>query len=589
MAPGVKKQRERELPALVGPLVVWRHRLELHGMPHVLELISAFMDFSTQFASLSEAAEIGSLRLLERIALHDERRYQREQRSPLRIKSYKQQRFSSAMDVAIRRNDLQLVQWLCRSYFPEGQLRKWLLEFAMSDIRLEILEWVTQEVLEKNALESKALNSAAVAGRLDVVEWWYANQSHEAASTSAALQAAIVGGHLNVVRFLHSKDKNAVMLLSRAVFEDVALYGHLGVLEWLWDNGFRGNTVLAMECALLRGHVDIAKFLLSRIPKGMAQPSSHRFVRAVAFSGSVELLEWIYEQAGDDFNKRLLLRDSEVLVKLPHRWRVFKWLHEHSYEFCTPGVFLGAVEAGDVDEVAWFVNRYPGVWTEALEFEPLTASAASRGRLAMIKWLHEKQVPFTTDAMDEAAANGHCDVVEWLHRHRNEGCTTKAMDGAASGGHLDILKLLHYERTEGCTTNAMDMAASHGHLHVVKFLHFNRAEGCTTQAMDSAAACGRLGIVKFLHFNRSEGCTTVAIDSALNLETLEFLHQNRTEGCTSRAFKTATIDGDLATLDWLYERKQELLDVEVLRRIARAHRLNHVDLWLNAVDEERRS
>ncbi|GAB9476981.1 hypothetical protein Gpo141_00014039 [Globisporangium polare] len=586
MALVTKRQRQSELPALVGPLAVWQHRSELQGMPHVLELISAFFDSSTSFASLSAAAETGSLRLLERIAGHDEHRWRLEGKSPLRVKSYKQQQFSSTMDVAIRRGDLQLVQWLCKAYFPQGQLRKWLLEFAMGDIRLEILDWLTQEFSESTSLEPKALSSAASTGRLDIVEWWWANQSqHTVFSTSVAFEAAIIGGHLDVVRFLHSKDKNAVTLLPGAIFEDVALYGHLDVLEWLWESGFKGSidTVLATECALLRGHVDVVKFLLPKIPVGMAQPGSHRFVRAAAFSGDVELLEWIHGKAGDDFNKSLLLRDSEALVRLHNRWGVFKWLHEHTYEFCTSEVFVGVVKMGNVDEVSWLADKYPDIWEDAVEFEPLTASAASSGNLTMIKWLHEQCVPFTADAMDEAAANGHGRVVEWLHEVRREGCTTKAMDGAATGGYLDILKLLHNERREGCTTHAMDMAASHGHLDVVKFLHFNRSEGCTTQAMDSAAACGRLDIVRLLHCNRSEGCTSMAMDSALNLETLRFLHQNRTEGCTSRAFKTAAIDGDLVVLDWLCERKKELLDVEALRRVARAHRNHHVDLWLDAV------
>lgn len=30
---------------------------------------------------------------------------------------------------------------------------------------------------------------------------------------------------------------------------------------------------------------------------------------------------------------------------------------------------------------------------------------------------------FSTKAMDLAAANGHLEVVQWLHENRNEGCT----------------------------------------------------------------------------------------------------------------------------------------------------------------------
>lgn len=40
--------------------------------------------------------------------------------------------------------------------------------------------------------------------------------------------------------------------------------------------------------------------------------------------------------------------------------------------------------------------------------------------------------------MDGAAANGHLEVVRWLHNNRLEGCTTKAMEGAALNGHWKL-------------------------------------------------------------------------------------------------------------------------------------------------------
>ncbi len=46
-------------------------------------------------------------------------------------------------------------------------------------------------------------------------------------------------------------------------------------------------------------------------------------------------------------------------------------------------------------------------------------------------------------AMDRAAANGHLEVVRWLHANRTEGCTTSAMDDAAKNGHLEVVQWLH--------------------------------------------------------------------------------------------------------------------------------------------------
>ena len=49
--------------------------------------------------------------------------------------------------------------------------------------------------------------------------------------------------------------------------------------------------------------------------------------------------------------------------------------------------------------------------------------------------------------MDKAARHGHLDVVQWLHEHRQEGCTKNAMDWAAMNGQLNVVQWLrdHYQ------------------------------------------------------------------------------------------------------------------------------------------------
>ncbi|TMW58636.1 hypothetical protein Poli38472_010195 [Pythium oligandrum] len=102
-------------------------------------------------------------------------------------------------------------------------------------------------------------------------------------------------------------------------------------------------------------------------------------------------------------------------------------------------------------------------------------------------------------AMDEAAVNGHLQVVEYLHEASSEGCTTRAMGEAAGNGNLHVVKWLHEHRTEGCTTQAMRNAAENGHFEILQFVHECRTEGCTIEAIESAARSGHLEIVQFLH------------------------------------------------------------------------------------------
>jgi hypothetical protein len=51
--------------------------------------------------------------------------------------------------------------------------------------------------------------------------------------------------------------------------------------------------------------------------------------------------------------------------------------------------------------------------------------------------------------VDNAASNGHLEVVQWLNSNRTEGCTPKAMDWAARNGHLEVVQWLHFNRIEG--------------------------------------------------------------------------------------------------------------------------------------------
>jgi hypothetical protein len=178
---------------------------------------------------------------------------------------------------------------------------------------------------------------------------------------------------------------------------------------------------------------------------------------------------------------------------------------------------------------------------------------AGLGDLEMLKWLQINgvKVKCTINTMDAAAANGHLEVVQFLHENRTEGCSTRAMNQAARNGHLNIVKWLHFNQTDVCTVHVMDQAAENSHLAVVKFLHENRTEGCPVYARDRAAANGHLEVVKFLHKNRDEGCTNKAMDRAHNLEILQWLDENRRTSFTNRAILYPTLHGDLEKLVWL--------------------------------------
>ncbi|OQR94206.1 hypothetical protein ACHHYP_01620 [Achlya hypogyna] len=165
-------------------------------------------------------------------------------------------------------------------------------------------------------------------------------------------------------------------------------------------------------------------------------------------------------------------------------------------------------------------------------YADLLNDAAGIGDLRLVELLHAAGEACTSAAMDLAAANGHIDVVCFLHEKRTEGCTAAAMDGAAGGGHLAVVAFLHTHRSEGCTTAAMDEAAANGHLEVVRFLAEHRSEGAV-DALDLASAGGYLDVVKYLHSLGSISCTTAALDGAASnghTDVVHFLLEHRAEG-----------------------------------------------------------
>ncbi|CAH0478204.1 unnamed protein product [Peronospora belbahrii] len=143
---------------------------------------------------------------------------------------------------------------------------------------------------------------------------------------------------------------------------------------------------------------------------------------------------------------------------------VVKWLHEHTNPSSTHVFFVTLEEA------------------------------SKNGDLTMVKWLCEVRGEQSSCASVLAASKRHLDMLEWLRGNNFDRYPLASMDDAAANGHLNVLKWMQLNAGYA-TVAAMDMAASNGHITVVEWLHQKRKEGCTTSAMNSAAANGHLEIV----------------------------------------------------------------------------------------------
>lgn len=70
-------------------------------------------------------------------------------------------------------------------------------------------------------------------------------------------------------------------------------------------------------------------------------------------------------------------------------------------------------------------------------------TVASHGYLDLIK--ENTGLFFTKFAIDNAARNGHLEVIKFIYEFRTEGCIYLAMNCAMGGGHLKVVKHLYID------------------------------------------------------------------------------------------------------------------------------------------------
>ncbi|EGG24314.1 hypothetical protein DFA_06464 [Cavenderia fasciculata] len=188
-------------------------------------------------------------------------------------------------------------------------------------------------------------------------------------------------------------------------------------------------------------------------------------------------------------------------------------------------------------------------------------TALEGGFLDTIEFLHSNNQQFPDNPLAHAAEKGHLKIVQFLTTQRpTENSTTYSMDNAAKNGHFEVVQYLDQNRTEGCTTNAMDEAAKNGHFEIVMYLDQHRSEGCTTNAMDNASLNGHLSIVEYLDQHRSEGCTQKALNNASengHLPIVKYLCQHRSEGDIRSARNISKTKVDASLFHYLCQEIQK--------------------------------
>lgn len=179
-------------------------------------------------------------------------------------------------------------------------------------------------------------------------------------------------------------------------------------------------------------------------------------------------------------------------------------------------------------------------------------------------------------------------MLQFLHELDNddgiEVCTTDAMNTAAADGHLDIVKWLHENRSEGCTTVALTYAATYGHHEVIKWLFAHTDEGYHACAFNDSASHGDLAMLELLLTKFEDIYDCDGTGSGVGIPQGGF--QNWEDDpwnwghIGDYTFECAIVGNHVEVVEWLCEKFPRLIDVENLRDQAESNQRWGILRWL---------
>jgi len=186
-----------------------------------------------------------------------------------------------------------------------------------------------------------------------------------------------------------------------------------------------------------------------------------------------------------------------------------------------------AARMGNIEVLRWLLTEYD---TESI-LGKAVEEAAAFGHLDVIEWLHEnffERTFWSGDGITKAVANNHLETAQWLAANT----TSRACDGNVSSiaefGSIEMVKWL---KTTGAraTIPAITIAAKHGHLDAIQLMVRLWDLSVTMASIDSSATAGHLDVAKWLHDNGAS-CSADAVNGAAangHLHVLEWLHKKK--------------------------------------------------------------
>jgi hypothetical protein len=150
-------------------------------------------------------------------------------------------------------------------------------------------------------------------------------------------------------------------------------------------------------------------------------------------------------------------------------------------------------------EFAW-ENRslWPRDWKDETYF---CSRVARTNKLELLKWAREeKKCKWNISTIEVAAFIGNLEMVNYCVANE---CPidkrARACENAAENGHLEVLKYLREEAKAPWIWTTASSAARNGHLHILEYLVERKYNEYISYACERAAVNGHLDCLKYLH------------------------------------------------------------------------------------------
>ncbi len=219
---------------------------------------------------------------------------------------------------------------------------------------------------------------AAAYGHLEILKWSQLNNYHIDVNGFSIIAART--GQLDILKWLVGNKNNVntevddgtdtSLLCSEETEPDIcseaASNGHIEILKWAKENGYKLNTT-ACSTAALNGHFDVLKWLREN-----GCPWDKISCSNAAKNGHFEILKWLRENDCPWGN-------TCISAAYHGQFEILKWAYE---------------------------NGCP--WTsDTCKF------AAYSGHFEILKWLRKNGCPWAIDTCTYAYDAGHIDILKW--------------------------------------------------------------------------------------------------------------------------------------------------------------------------------